>query len=148
MDKKLQETHAALLEELKKLKELKAEKFEKYRAKRISQVAKSQIVAEDMEGPETEEDDEEEYVVMEEFYDRIGAVVNLVYSMSDNIWNGFYQLSSQLDKHCCTGHLPALTAGQLEKLLKAAGAENDFQVEKKTVWAGRNLIAEIKQVKS
>lgn len=150
--KELQTAHAALLVELNKLKELKAEKFEKYRARRISQIAKTQeIKAEDMEEPEEPEDSEEpedeEYVVMEEFYMRLDAIANLMYKLTDSLWNGIYGIQSELDKHCSSGHLPKLTAGQLEKLIKVAGAENDFVVEKKTVWAGRNLVAEIKQVK-
>lgn len=133
----IKEEKEKLLSELNKLKELKAEKFEKYRAKKISQIAKAEM----------EEETEDEYVVIEEFYNKLDYVINLCYELTNSTWRAIDELYTRQYEHAAAGHLPKLTAGQLEKLLKAAGAENDFQVEKKTVLAGRHIVAEIKQKK-
>lgn len=81
--------------------------------------------------------DEKSNILMNDMMDNINAQISYIHRRID-------YLSDELYKHY-DAHLPKLTAGQLEKLLKAAGASEDFEVRKKVIYAnlGRNPILEV-----
>jgi len=39
------------------------------------------------------------------------------------------------------GHLPKLTPGGLEKLIKAAGEDSNYEVQKRIIWANHNKVS-------
>lgn len=115
--KKLQESFAACHAELKKLNE-------SFKAK-----------ADDGIMPEKEEESCSK--------EDLGKVVDLVYSIADNLYSYINMIDkstwdwSQTHKN---GHLPnAKTPSQLEKAIKALGMSDDYEVEKtKISMAGKN----------
>ena len=71
-----------------------------------------------------------------EMEDVMYQMVSSVYKYVDYVQSNFYSWQSyHTDNHT---HLPKLTASQTEKLLKAAGASEDFDVAKPTIWARAN----------
>jgi hypothetical protein len=68
--------------------------------------------------------------------DTMYQMLGSVYSYIDRIQSQMY---SWQDSHCSNyTHLPKLTPSQTENLLKAAGANKDFEVQKKIIWASTN----------
>lgn len=68
-----------------------------------------------------------------EVEDVMYQMISNVYRYIENISNDMYRLH---DNHINNyTHLPKLTPSQTEKLLKAAGASEDFDVQKKIIWA-------------
>lgn len=71
----------------------------------------------------------------------------LMYDLIENVHKRIDSLANDLYNHTYSSniHLPPLTAGQLEKLLKNIGAENDYEIKKKIIYAnlGRNPILEV-----
>lgn len=54
--------------------------------------------------------------------------------LSNRMYAGENSLYSSINQHY-EGHLPKLTVGQLKKLIAAAGAEEDYEVVKRAVYA-------------
>ena len=84
--------------------------------------------------------DEKGNILVNDMMDNINAQIRYVHQRLD-------YLSNDLHNHF-DAHLPKLTAGQLEKLLKAAGASDDFEVRKKVIYASvksnnRNPVIEV-----
>lgn len=73
-------------------------------------------------------------------------VYNDLYSMIlryyDYAQSNLNELWKYFDKHQ-TGHIPPLTPSQLTEILKAAGAEKDWKIEPKVVWAKHSVTAEM-----
>lgn len=54
----------------------------------------------------------------------------------------YYRLSDEIWKHKMDGHLPKLEgAGQMKKALKALGLDEDYEVQKKVIYASTGLPA-------
>jgi len=65
--------------------------------------------------------------------DMMYSMVQGIYRYIDYIEGNIY---SWQDRHIENStHLPKLTPSQTEKLLKAAGASEDFDVQKKIIWS-------------
>jgi len=81
-----------------------------------------------------------------ETQDIMYSMIQGVYKYIDYVQSNFY---SYQDRHETNyTHLPKLTPSQTEKLLKAAGASEDFNVQKKIIWASdrngvKNFVAEL-----
>ncbi len=79
---------------------------------------------------------------MPEKEDIYSKCMDSMYSMVNNLHDRINRVSQAgydyQDSHAKNNfHLPQLTASQKEKLLKAAGADGDFEVMKKPIYASR-----------
>jgi hypothetical protein len=71
-----------------------------------------------------------------EVEDRMYQMISNVYKYIDYVQSNFYSWqNNHTDSYT---HLPKLTPSQTEKLLKAAGADKDFSVEKRVIFASLN----------
>lgn len=72
------------------------------------------------------------------------GIMNQVYSSMEymnsrmeNLWSALYKSEEKMYSHAQEGHLPSLTPSQLKALLAAAGADEDYDVAKRTIWAAK-----------
>jgi hypothetical protein len=72
----------------------------------------------------------------DESADLMYSMIQGVYRYIDYVQGNMYDWQ---DRHTSNSfHLPKLTPSQIEKLLKAAGAAEDFEVERKHIYAKAN----------
>lgn len=90
--------------------------------------AKLLVKADDM-GGEGEKDEEKEEMKM-----RFEALYNYITYLEKRLWEISSSNNDWQWKHQ-EGHLPKLQAGGIEKLLKAAGEDKNFSVQKKIIYA-------------
>lgn len=63
-----------------------------------------------------------------------------IYKYMDYLSNSMYEYMSKLESNLYEhkdGHLPKLTAGQMEKLLESCGASGDYEIKKPTVYVSK-----------
>lgn len=88
--------------------------------------------------------------MMKEMNDNMNARMGYVWNAISSLRDSHQQHHKNLDQHMNIGHMPKMTAGQLQKVLDKCGMAGDFNVEKPTIYAstnGRklNFIAEYKK---
>lgn len=68
-----------------------------------------------------------------EVEDVMYSMIQNVYRYIDTVQSNFWDYQNRHESNYT--HLPKLSPSQIEKLLKAAGASEDFDVQKKIIWA-------------
>lgn len=91
--------------------------------------AKLLAKADDMGAEKEGEDDKEDEMEM-----RFEALYNYITYLEKRLWEVSSSNNDWQWKHQ-EGHLPKLQAGGIEKLLKAAGEDQNFSVQKKIIYA-------------
>ena len=81
-----------------------------------------------------EHSEEEMIECMESMKKNMMNMMESVYSTINSIYGELDSVYGNFAKHQ-TGHMPPLTAGQLNKIIKVAGAGDDYEVVKKYIYA-------------
>lgn len=138
------ESFKSSLAGIKDKMKLKKEKAKKCKGKCGG--PKKMAKAEDMgEMPETETETESESCCscdcceeLCDVCDSLTSYCDYCCSRIDNCFNYIFQLEATIWDHMNTGHLPKLTPTQLTALLKAAGADKDYSVQPKILYASKS----------
>ena len=82
-------------------------------------------------------------VTVDKMYQAINCMMSSVYSMIDNCHARISKMDDyyykMLSEHY-QGHLPKLTPSQLNAVLKTCGADEDYEVAKRMIFASKNEI--------
>lgn len=89
----------------------------------------------DMSSDMEKEDEGEGGEEKDEMKEKMMEMMDNVSSRINYIWDAIYQLDAGIYKHASKGHLPVLSAGQLQKILDKCGLADDFEVSKPTIYA-------------
>jgi hypothetical protein len=106
--------------ELEKLTQIKADFI-----KLDKQYRESKAYGDCCDAPSPAEQKDEIYNMIQGVYRYIDYIQSSMYAFQDNLFSNYTIL-------------PRLTPSQLEKLLKAAGAEKDFDVIKRSIFASKD----------
>ena len=84
---------------------------------------------------------EEECGEIEQIYVVLSDVASYLDQRINDLRGIMWDIDDRAWEHASKGHLPPITASQLNKLLKVAGADGDYIAEPKTIYAKASLTA-------
>lgn len=83
----------------------------------------------------------------EEMMEMMGSLYGYMQDIASNLRKSVCATQDALYSHSSAGHLPALSPGQMKKMLENCGAHEDYEVAKRVIYASRANALEIRYEK-
>ncbi len=79
----------------------------------------------------------------DEMMKMMDSMYGYIYDVASSLRSSIYAIDETLYKHSQAGHLPPLSPGGMKKLLEVCGENENYEVQKKIVWASRAKALEV-----